>query len=51
MNKQDLLRILMALSKLEGYVLGKTGAHIPEDLAEEVLYAAETLAVHIREQS
>ena len=51
MSKQELIVILMALSKLEGYVLGKTGTHIPESLATDVYEAAEILANHIREQS
>ena len=51
MSKIELVQVLMALSKLEGYVLGKTGTHIPEDLAEEVASAAEALAQHIKEVS
>ena len=51
MNKEEMLIVLMALSKLEGYVLGKTGTHIPESLATDVYEAAELLAKHIKESA
>ena len=49
MTKQDMITILMALSKLEGYVIGKTGSHIPEQLANDVYEASEILAKYIKE--
>lgn len=51
MNKEEMIVVLMGLSRLEGYVLGKTGEHIPEPLATEVVEAAELLAKHIKESA
>lgn len=51
MNKEEMIIVLMTLSRLEGYTLGKVGEHIPEPLATEVVEAAEILAKYIKESA
>jgi hypothetical protein len=48
MTKQEYIRILVMLSQLEGYMLGKIGIHIPEPMAEELAEISELLAKYIR---
>lgn len=50
-SKQELLRILIVLSKLEGFVLGKLGTYLPEDIALDVEEICELLATKIKEPS
>lgn len=46
MNKAEMIRILMLLSQLEGYIAGKVSTHVlPAYMAEELL------ADKIREES
>lgn len=49
MNKQEMLRVLILLSQMEGYLLGKLGTNtMPDYISKELSDVCEILSEHIK---
>jgi hypothetical protein len=52
MDKQEAIRILVLLSQMEGFLLGKVGDHcLPDWIAEELSDVCELLAKKVSDES
>ena len=52
MNKDQMLRILVVLSQLEGYIIGRMTPHVlPDYLSKELSDVCELLASKIKEST
>ena len=51
MNKDEMMRILILLSQIEGFVHGKVGIHtLPDCISEELIDVVEMLADKIKDK-
>lgn len=48
MSKEEMLQVLVLLSQMEGFIIGKVGANIPEKISKDLEEVCKMLDFNIR---